>query len=112
MPVRFGRILALALPLALAAGCATRPSAEAPSAAPAPVVSTPTPSLEAERAAPSPSMSVEQAQQLLEARGYRPGAIDGRMGPRTANALWRFQRDQRLPMTGRLDEATIDALRR
>ncbi|WP_458219066.1 peptidoglycan-binding domain-containing protein [Paracidovorax citrulli] len=40
------------------------------------------------------------------------GAPDGGMGPKTANGLRAFQKDKGLPVTGRLDAATTDALSR
>ena len=51
-------------------------------------------------------------QGVLEEAGYDPGKRDGMMGPRTEDALKRFQRDQDLPKTGMIDWATKSALRR
>jgi hypothetical protein len=42
--------------------------------------------------------------------GYSPGPIDGKWGPHTAAALRDFQASQRLRRTGKLDDATRDAL--
>lgn len=47
--------------------------------------------------------------QLLE-RGFDPGPVDGLMGPRTRSAIRKFQRDRGLPVNGRLDDATRNAL--
>ncbi len=58
------------------------------------------------------SMSVREAQARLNALGYDVGAPDGGMGPKTANGLRAFQKDKGLPVTGRLDSATTDALSR
>lgn len=110
MSVRSRPVLLLVLPLALLVGCAGGPAPEVPTAAPEPVASAPANAPEP-AAQPLPP-SVEEVQRLLDARGYRPGAIDGQMGPRTTNALRRFQRDQRLPMSGLLDAATVEALTR
>ena len=43
-------------------------------------------------------------------RGFEPGDIDGRYGPRTTDAVKRFQRDRSLPDDGVADQATLDAL--
>lgn len=53
---------------------------------------------------------VQQAQEQLIGLGYDPGAIDGVYGPRTRQALEAFQRAQHLPITGLLDEPTLQAL--
>jgi peptidoglycan hydrolase-like protein with peptidoglycan-binding domain len=53
---------------------------------------------------------VGQAQERLKAAGFDPGFIDGVLGPRTKEALRRYQASQRLPTTGVLDEATRQAL--
>ncbi|AVS61035.1 peptidoglycan-binding protein [Paracidovorax avenae] len=58
------------------------------------------------------SMSVREAQARLNALGYDVGAPDGGMGPKTTNGLRAFQKDKGLPVTGRLDSATTDALSR
>jgi peptidoglycan DL-endopeptidase LytE len=43
--------------------------------------------------------------------GFFRAIIDGRPGPATADAILRFQREAGLPMTGRLDNETLGALR-
>lgn len=53
---------------------------------------------------------VRSAQRALTAFGYDPGPADGIMGAKTRRALRLFQQDQGLPVTGRLDKATSDAL--
>jgi len=53
---------------------------------------------------------VAGAQYQLMTRGYYRGRIDGRYGRRTAFALRAFQSSAGLPMTGRLDMQTLDAL--
>ncbi|WCM92432.1 peptidoglycan-binding protein [Acidovorax sp. NCPPB 2350] len=58
------------------------------------------------------AMSVREAQARLNALGYDVGAPDGGLGPKTANALRTYQKDKGLPVTGRLDTATADALSR
>jgi peptidoglycan hydrolase-like protein with peptidoglycan-binding domain len=46
----------------------------------------------------------------LRKRGYDAGPVHAAMGPRTAEALRSFQRRQGLPVTGRADESTVNAL--
>lgn len=47
----------------------------------------------------------------LERVGYSPGLIDGRVGGKTELATREFQRVHGLPITGRLDKATAEALK-
>jgi hypothetical protein len=54
--------------------------------------------------------NIMQAQDALAALGYDPGPVDGISGSRTRTALKDYQRDQGLDQTGRLDEATAQAL--
>ena len=51
-----------------------------------------------------------QAQQQLQAQGLYRGPIDGVMGGGTRRALARFQRENGLPVTARLDQQTLDSL--
>lgn len=53
---------------------------------------------------------VMQAQVVLDRLGFGPGVIDGKMGMSTVNALKGFQQANDLPVTGKLDEATTQAL--
>jgi len=55
------------------------------------------------------SAKVIEVQQALQARGYNPGPIDDKMGPRTKEALLLFQKDNGLPM-GNLNIDTLRAL--
>jgi peptidoglycan hydrolase-like protein with peptidoglycan-binding domain len=119
---------------ALAAGCllglggcaapadaprtAAPPPAPAPAAAPPPVPAAPVPAVaESPRAAQEPAapaaapMSGKELQELLTARGYKPGPIDGKPGPKTREALKLFQKDAGLPATGLLDAETTQRLR-
>jgi peptidoglycan hydrolase-like protein with peptidoglycan-binding domain len=52
-----------------------------------------------------------QAQRRLRELGYYRGPIDGDFGRGSRKALSRFQRDNRLPATARLDDRTLRALR-
>ena len=51
-----------------------------------------------------------QAQEQLQAQGHYRGPIDGVMGSGTRRALARFQRQNGLPVTARLDQQTLDSL--
>jgi peptidoglycan hydrolase-like protein with peptidoglycan-binding domain len=53
---------------------------------------------------------VRAAQQALKDKGHDPGAVDGRLGPKTQAALREFQRAQGMESTGELDAKTADAL--
>jgi len=53
---------------------------------------------------------VKAAQQALKDKGHDPGGVDGRMGPRTQQAVRDFQKAQGLQATGRLDEKTMQSL--
>jgi His-Xaa-Ser repeat protein HxsA len=53
---------------------------------------------------------VLRVQMALSLKGYKPGGLDGVLGPQTRTALQAFQRDQGLPATGRMETATLDAL--
>lgn len=58
----------------------------------------------------APRMNLRAAQNRLNDLGYEVGTADGKMGARTANALRQFQEDNGLQATGRLDQATSNAL--
>ena len=53
---------------------------------------------------------VEAVQRALTERGFDPGKIDGAMGSRTRAALTAFQGSVGLPVTGKIDAATVAAL--
>jgi hypothetical protein len=53
---------------------------------------------------------VRAAQEALKAKGFDPGEIDGRMGPRTQAAISEFQRSAGLRETGRFDQDTRSQL--
>ena len=57
-----------------------------------------------------PDSLVEAVQGELATRGYLSGQADGMYGDSTRAALRRFQTDQKLPATGRVNEATLHAL--
>ena len=58
----------------------------------------------------TPANDVTAAQQRLKDRGYYTGPVDGVIGPNTEAALRRYQRDQRLRVTGKLASPTLRAL--
>ncbi len=57
-----------------------------------------------------PSALPKEVQKQLSKRGYYKGSIDGDFGPASKSALTRFQRDNNLRATGRVDGATLKAL--
>ena len=63
-------------------------------------------------AAPALAMTLAEAQQKLAGLGFDPGPADGVAGRKTARALRAFQTARRIPVSGQLDAATVDELRR
>src|SRR5581483_8758726 len=55
--------------------------------------------------------TLQEAQNILTMLGYHPGKSDGTPRPQTTQALGEFQRANKLPASGKLDEATMAALR-
>ena len=53
---------------------------------------------------------VMQAQVVLDRAGFMPGVVDGKMGMSTVNALKGFQEANGLRISGKIDEATTQAL--
>ncbi len=60
---------------------------------------------------PTGDPRVREAQTLLTERNYKPGPVDGFLGPRTLSAILRFQIDRGLPPTRELDDVTLETLR-
>jgi hypothetical protein len=95
------------------------PPAPAPAAPPPAATAAPAPAApEPAKAAPEPAappaaaaMGGKELQELLTARGYKPGPVDGKPGPKTREALKAFQKDAGLPATGVLDAETSQRLR-
>jgi hypothetical protein len=54
--------------------------------------------------------TVAKVQQTLRAEGYDPGPANGKLGPRTEQAVKQAQKDRELEPTGRLERRTIAAL--
>jgi peptidoglycan hydrolase-like protein with peptidoglycan-binding domain len=49
-------------------------------------------------------------QARLQQRGFYNSAVDGTYGPRTQQAILDFQAAEGLPMTGEIDQETLNAL--
>ncbi len=62
------------------------------------------------RTAPAPSSTLMRAQSQLLNLGYYRGSVDGSFGPLTNRAILQYQADYGLPVTGRLDRATLKSL--
>jgi peptidoglycan hydrolase-like protein with peptidoglycan-binding domain len=63
-----------------------------------------------QKPAPPAPRFVREAQRTLRELGYQPGPIDGVVGPKTKDALARYQRAERIQVTGRLDPETMARL--
>jgi peptidoglycan hydrolase-like protein with peptidoglycan-binding domain len=57
-----------------------------------------------------PDAFVMQMQADLTTLGYYTGKVDGFYGPDTEAAVKAFQKDNGLPVTGKFDEATVNAI--
>ena len=57
-------------------------------------------------------MTLREAQARLNELGFDVGTPDGRAGGRTKTQLSKFQQSRKIPVTGVLDQATIDELSR
>jgi peptidoglycan hydrolase-like protein with peptidoglycan-binding domain len=53
---------------------------------------------------------VKNLQQALNSKGFHVGRVDGKLGPRTRQALTRFQKSQKLQQSGQPDGRTLQAL--
>ena len=83
-------------------------AAQAPEAIPDPMASNDDPGAQLPPDdKPRPLM---QAQVVMDRLGFTPGVVDGKLGMSTKNALKGFQESRGLPITGELDEPTIQAL--
>ena len=63
---------------------------------------------------PAPAVAypelIMEVQLALAELGYQPGPVDGQSGQRTTEAVKAFQRNEGLPVTGRIDEDLLDEL--
>jgi peptidoglycan hydrolase-like protein with peptidoglycan-binding domain len=64
-----------------------------------------------EASTPHAQALIKEVQQMLAARGYRPGAIDGRLSGETVSAIRTFETDQGLVPKGRISVAVLERLR-
>jgi lipoprotein-anchoring transpeptidase ErfK/SrfK len=69
-----------------------------------------TPALSAQAPFPRPDPSTLHVQVILGKLGFSPGVLDGRGGESLADALRGFQTSRRLPVTGKADRRTLQAL--
>lgn len=106
---------AAALAFVSLSACQSEPQQSAPSEdaatvlAPDPMTSRdPAPGQPGERE--DTPLPVMQAQVVLERLGFAPGIIDGKEGLSTRNALEGFQTATEIPVTGKFDPATLQAL--
>ncbi|MEM9577610.1 MAG: peptidoglycan-binding domain-containing protein [Pseudomonadota bacterium] len=53
---------------------------------------------------------IRAVQGQLTTLGYDPKGIDGKIGPNTRAAIRRYQRDNDMTVTGRIDEALLISL--
>jgi peptidoglycan hydrolase-like protein with peptidoglycan-binding domain len=60
---------------------------------------------------PHAAALIRDVQRLLAARGYRPGAIDGRLSAETVTAIRVFETDQGLAPTGRISAEIVTRLK-
>ena len=63
-------------------------------------------------AAPAAPMTLAEAQRKLAGLGFDPGPADGVAGGKTSRSLRAFQMARRISVSGQLDAATVDELRR
>jgi len=105
----------------LLAGCAGAPESgksvtpPATTAPPPRPLGAPPPASRPQASEPPPAidegMSSFELQERLNQLGYKVGTVDGVLGPRTVEALKKYQSDNSLPPTGALDVQTIKKLR-
>ena len=56
-------------------------------------------------------LSIRDVQRKLKELGFNPGTADGALGPKTIQALKLFQQKRNIPITGSIDERTIELLK-
>lgn len=59
---------------------------------------------------PQTEETIRHMQRLLAANGYRPGPADGRLGSDTVEAIRAFEKDQGLPVKGRVSAEVLSRL--
>jgi len=79
--------------------------------APAPAAPTPPPQTTATKpTAVDKLVMVMRVQSKLHDLGYYTGTIDGKLGPKTIDALRRYQTVNGYPVTGKMDDTTLAGL--
>ena len=63
-----------------------------------------------EQPAVSHSQDIKKVQESLRDKGYYHAKVDGISGPQTRAAIRQYQKDENLPVTGRLDARTAGKL--
>jgi hypothetical protein len=63
-----------------------------------------------EARSPHAQAMIRQVQQMLVERGYRPGAVDGRLSSETVAAIRSFEADQGLASKGRISVTLLERL--
>jgi peptidoglycan hydrolase-like protein with peptidoglycan-binding domain len=63
-----------------------------------------------EARSPQAQAMIRQVQQMLAERGYRPGAVDGRLSAETVAAIRTFEADQGLVPKGRISVVVLERL--
>jgi peptidoglycan hydrolase-like protein with peptidoglycan-binding domain len=105
---------------AFVAGCAGAPETNsgATGASPSPAPSRPAPPPSPPPRMPPQDMGVNvdgmtvfELQERLNELGYKVGTVDGVMGPRTVDALKKYQGDNKINASGTVDADTIKKLR-
>ncbi len=82
-----------------------------PESAPPPEVTTTELAPKAATPPALPRGDIAEAQRLLGSFGYNPGPADGAAGPRTQEAVRRYQEKHGLAQTGTIDQALLETLR-
>jgi peptidoglycan hydrolase-like protein with peptidoglycan-binding domain len=89
----------------------TVPAVPAPAARPVPVAPAAAPPRRPEPAPRPRAEIVTDIQQLLAQRGYYDGAVDGKLGPRTDQAMKEFAEKQGVKLAAEPSEALVEHIR-
>lgn len=99
-----------AAPVAVPAAPEPTPAAEAP-ADPVPVLQVPAATVPAPEDEPTEGdRQIFLIQKNLREKGYDPGPVDGRVGPRTTSAIQAYQRKAGLPVDGQPSAKLLERL--
>ena len=107
-------VTSLLLALVAAAPAAAQPgtSPRTPAATkPAPATSTAPAATASNARASAGAKRAEGVQAALKDKGYDPGPVDGRMGPKSRSALRAYQKKEGLAVTGHADAKTLVSLK-